>query len=98
MPPAQFFDNNFFGMNLGYHPSQDNTMDAYLGGDGQPIAGPSKFQDWYLQPTPEGHASRFEYQGCSLLNQVGHQFADPHALRAGHAHNNFVNGEPCHWS
>lgn len=43
------------------------------------IAGPSRSQDWYLNPSAEGHLN-LEYQERTLLGVLGNQFVDPYTF------------------
>jgi hypothetical protein len=44
-----------------------------------PIAGPSRSQDWYLNPAPEGYGEQSGYEGFTLLDASGN-IVDPHAI------------------
>ena len=50
-----------------------------------PIAGPSRSQDWYVNPTPEveGRAGQYEHEGYDLIDASGNQFVDPYAIHPG---------------
>lgn len=67
--------NNFTGMGFDYLYAED---ESYIDPDA-PIAGPSRSQDWYLNPPPEGYAEQSGYEGSTLLDASGDQFVDPHA-------------------
>ena len=69
-----FFNNNFAGTSFDYPYFED---DSHFGSDAL-IVGPSRSQDWYLNPTPEGYTDRSGYQGSNLLDVSEYQFADPH--------------------
>lgn len=43
------------------------------------ITGPSRSQDWYLDPAPDGYTDQSGYQGPTLLDVSGNKFVDPHA-------------------
>ena len=68
--------NNFTGMNFDYLYAEDESQidpDA-------PVAGPSRSQDWCLNPAPEGYDEQPGYEGSALLDASGYQFVDPHAV------------------
>ncbi|KAF9648412.1 hypothetical protein BDM02DRAFT_3269526 [Thelephora ganbajun] len=86
-----FFNNNFVGANYGYPSSEGNVFDGYPSGNDRfpdfaandnlfdldgPEAGPSRSQDWYLNPSNEG------YRGSTLLDVSGNQFMNPYTLHA----------------
>ena len=92
-----FFNKNFAGMGYGYPPTEDDTFNGYPFGGEQaqdyapsydafdsdaPIAGPSRSQDWYHNPSSEGYADVSGYQGCTLLDASGSQFVDPYTTNA----------------
>ena len=68
--------NNFTGMNFGYpYFEEESQFDSEA-----PIAGPSRSQDWYLNPAPEGYGEQAGYEGSTLLDASGNQFVDPDAI------------------
>jgi len=67
--------NNFTGMGFDYLYAED---ESHIDPDA-PIAGPSRSQDWYLNPVPEGNNERSGYEASTLPDVSGDQFADPHA-------------------
>lgn len=68
--PMSYFDDNNFGY---------ETSERYLGGsDYQPLSQGSYFKP---SPSPEWNASQLGYEGSTLLDGVGCQFIDPHALQ-----------------
>ena len=92
-----FFNKNFAGMGYGYPSSEDDIFNGYPFGDEQaqnyapsydafdsdaPVAGPSRSQDWYHNPSSEGYTDATGYQGYTLLDASGSQFVDPHAIPA----------------
>ena len=72
-PPVRNFETP-------YYPSLDS--DAL-------IAGPSRSQDWYLDPSPEECAEQYRYQESTLLDTSGNHFVDPHALHTEHVYCGF---------
>ena len=71
--------NDFTGMNFDYSRfEEENNFDPDA-----PIAGPSRSQDWYLNPAPEGYGEQSGYGGSTLLDASGSQFVDPHAMYPG---------------
>ena len=88
MPFSNNDNNNMLGGHFG-HPSFEADVND------QPIAGPSRYQDWYLHPSPEGFANQYGYQGSTLLDIGGCQFVDPYALGTDSIHGNFATGEFC---
>ena len=69
------FNNNFTGINFGYPYLEDESL---INSDA-PIAGPSRSQDWYLNPAPEGYGEQFGYEGSTLLDASEDQLVDPRA-------------------
>jgi len=68
-----YFNNDFAGMDPDYPYFEDENVFE----SDEPIAGPSRSQDWYLNPAAEGDQSR--YQGSTLLDVSGYEYTDPHA-------------------
>lgn len=64
---------------------------SYIGDDEDhsdtdaPIAGPSRSQNWYVNPEPEveGHAGQYDYEGYDLINASGNRFVDLYAVHPG---------------
>jgi len=65
------FNNNFF--NPGYTYFEDESVFE----SDEPVAGPSRSQDWYLNPAAGGDCSG--YQGWTLLDVSGNELTGPHA-------------------
>ena len=68
--------NNFTGTDFGYPYFEE---EGHIDPDA-PIAGPSRSQDWYLNPAPEGDGEQSGYEGSTLLDASGNQLVDPHAV------------------
>ena len=83
-----YFNNNSFGTNFSYYSSEDQSLDGYpFVGYDQPIPDSNSAQDWYLHTSSEGHDNQSGYQGYSVLDNAGCQFANPYALSTDHTHN-----------
>jgi len=92
-----FFNNNFAGMNFGYHLDDEflnpeTPCYPFLDTEA-PIAGPSRSQDWYLNPSSEGYADQSGYQESTLLDASGNHLVEPYALYAEHVYGGFNAGE-----
>jgi len=86
-------------MNFGYHLGNEESSNfetpyhPYLDSDA-PIAGPSRSQDWYLNPSSEGYPDKSGYQESTLLDASGNYFVDPYAtLHTEHAYGGFNVGK-----
>ena len=78
-----YLNNNFVGTNFGYplgNEGYSNFEAPYqtLPESDTPVAGPSRSQDWYLNPSLEGYAGQFGFQESTLLDVEGNQFVDPY--------------------
>jgi len=68
-----------------YNNFADMGFDCLYAEDGShidpdaPIAGPSRSQDWYLNPAPVWYDEQSMYEGSTLLDASGGQFVDLHA-------------------
>jgi hypothetical protein len=71
--------NDFTGMNFDHPRFED---ESYFDSDA-PIAAPSRSRDWYLNPAPEGYGEQFGYEGSTLLDALGNQLVNPHAVYPG---------------
>ena len=76
---SSFNNNDFAGVNFGYSFGDEQLPDfgtSYNDFDSEaPVAGPSRAQDWYLNPSTEGYSNQ-GYQESTLLNASGNQFVD----------------------
>ena len=61
------------------------TGDDEDGIDHTPVSGPSRSQDWYVNPAPgvERHVGQYEYEEYDLIEASGNQFVDPYAVHLG---------------
>ena len=95
---SYFNNNNFAGTNFGHPFGNEEYSDfeapyhTLLDSDAA-IAGPSRPQDWYPNPSPEVYTRRFGYQESTILDVSGNQFVDPCALHTEPAYGGFNTGE-----
>jgi len=95
---SSFNNSNFAGMNFGYHLDEEEFLNpetpCYPFHDPDaPIAGPSRSQDWYLNPSSEGYTDQSRYQESTLLGASGNHFVDPYALDAENVYGGFNASE-----
>ena len=78
---SSFNNNNFAGENFGYYFGDEQFQDFGVPSNAfdsdTPIAGPSRSQDWYHNPSTEGYSGQ-DYQESTLLDASGNQFVDPY--------------------